>query len=66
MPQQQQQQSPATAGFNAAEVKAFLARDAAGDSSATYKVQEAGGKGNGGGNAKGANKSEFFSACAQR
>jgi hypothetical protein len=65
---QQQQQSPATAGFNAAEVKAFLARDAAGVSSATYKLQEAGGKGSGGagGGAKGANKCEFFSAGAQR
>ena len=76
-PAPQRQQSPATvaapataaAGFNAAEVKAFLARDAPeAGSAAEYKVQEGGGgggKGNGGGNggggggAKGGNKSEF-------
>jgi len=68
--QQQRQQSPATVspatttGFNAAEVKAFLARDAQDAEGATYKVQEtAGGKGNGGGGggggAKGGNKSEY-------
>jgi hypothetical protein len=72
-PQQQQQrhQSPATVvpgavGFNAAEVKAFLARDATEGGGVVYKVQESGaggGKGNGGGGegaAKGGIKSEYM------
>jgi hypothetical protein len=69
--QQQRQQSPATVvpgavGFNAAEVKGFLARDAMEAGGEVYKVQEGGAGGvkgiggGGGGAAKGENKSEYL------
>lgn len=53
----------AAGGFNATEVKAFLARDGMEGGGVVYKVQEGGGggKGNGGGGAaKGGNKSEYL------